>query len=237
MHLKQEEEVMQHLAIIPDGNRRWAKTHKLQSYLGHKKGLESFEAAVKVCIKNGIKYLTFYAFSLENFNRSDTEKNYLFSLLTHEFSKNLPMLIEHGVNVQFLGDEHYYPEDCKKPIQEIHNRTKHLSTLTLNLLFCYGGRQEITTAIQRIAQAVAQGSIAPQDINETTIKDYLLTKNIPDPDLIIRTSGVKRLSNFLPFQSVYSEFKFLDCNWPEVSEKTIQSCIDDFNTIKRNFGY
>ncbi|KKQ49371.1 MAG: Ditrans,polycis-undecaprenyl-diphosphate synthase ((2E,6E)-farnesyl-diphosphate specific) [candidate division TM6 bacterium GW2011_GWF2_38_10] len=237
MHVKQEEEVfMLHLAIIPDGNRRWAQAHKLQSHLGHRKGLDAFHAAVKVCLKNSIRYLTFYAFSLENFNRSSTEKNYLFSLLTDEFSTHLPSLIENNIKVQFIGDQQAFPEHCKQAINNIHEQTKDLNALTLNLLFCYGGQQEIGAAAKELALQVAQGLIDPQTINESTLRQFLWTKATPDPDLIIRTSGVKRLSNFLSFQAAYSEFAFLDCNWPDVSEEIIQSCIDSFATTQRNFG-
>ena len=227
---------MQHLAIIPDGNRRWAANHKLEACFGHRKGMDALENAINVCLNNGIKFLSFYAFSLENFKRSDIEKNYLFSTLPNEFLKRLPELIKKGVKVQFLGDERTYPECLQKIIQEIHEKTAHLTTLTLNFLFCYGSRQELVFAARSLAQRAVAGHIKPEDITEQMISDSLWTAGMPDPDLIIRTSGIVRLSNFLLYQAAYSEFKFLNCYWPEVSEKILQECVDEFEVVKRNFG-
>ncbi len=227
---------MQHLAIIPDGNRRWAAANKLEAYLGHRKGMESFQTAIRVCLDRGIGFLTFYTFSLENFKRSEMEKNYLFSSLPNEFLKNLPNLIEKGVKVQFLGEEQYYPSSLQQTIKEIHEKTQHLSNLTLSLLFCYGGRQELVNATRSIAQQVASGELKVGEINEHTIGNALWTSDMPDPDLIIRTSGIVRLSNFLLFQAAYSELKFLNCFWPEVNEEILRQCIDEFENVKRNFG-
>jgi len=227
---------MQHLAIIPDGNRRWAATHKLETCLGHKKGMDTIQAAITVCLNNGIKFLSFYAFSLENFKRSEIEKNYLFSTIPNEFLKKLPKLIEKGVKIQFLGDEQFYPENLQKIIQEIQEKTRHLSTLTLSFLFCYGSKQELVFAARQLAQQVLAGDLRVEDITEQTLSNSLWTAGMPDPDLIIRTSGITRLSNFLLYQAAYSEFKFLDCNWPEVSEQVLQKCVDEFEDINRNFG-
>ncbi len=227
---------MQHLAIIPDGNRRWATNNKLKAHFGYNKGMEVFQTAIKVCIDNNIKYLTFYTFSLENFNRSEAEKGYLFSSLPTEFLKKLPELIENGVKVQFLGDQNFFPAQLRQTILEIEEKTKSLNCLTLSLLFCYGGRQEIVSAAQKLAQRVLAGDLKPDEITEDLFRTSLLTGLMPDPDLIIRTSGIVRLSNFLPFQAAYSELKFLDCFWPDVSEQILQGCIDEFNGVKRNFG-
>ncbi len=227
---------MQHLAIIPDGNRRWAANHKLETHFGHHKGMDVFQVAIKVCIDNNIKFLSFYTFSLENFNRSEVEKGYLFSVLPKEFLKKLPELIAKGVRVQFLGDEQFFPPQIRPTIQEIHEKTKDLTCLTLSLLFCYGGRQELVFAARKIARQVLAGDLQVDQITEDSIRHSLWTDGMPDPDLIIRTGGIVRLSNFLLYQAAYSEFKFLDCYWPEVSEQTIKNCIDEFNDVKRNFG-
>jgi undecaprenyl diphosphate synthase len=231
-----ENNIMQHLAIIPDGNRRWAANHKLAAHLGHHKGMKAFQTAIKVCINNGIKYLSFYTFSLENFNRSENEKKYLFSELPSEFLKKLPDLIKNGVKVQFFGDEAFFPAQLRPTINDIQKKTQDLGRLNLNLLFCYGGRQELVFAARKLAQQVVVGQLSVDEISEHHIRNELWTSSMPDPDLIIRTSGIVRLSNFLLFQAAYSEFKFLNCFWPEVSEQILQNCIDEFDKVTRNFG-
>lgn len=227
---------MQHLAIIPDGNRRWAAANKLESYLGHRRGMDAIQAAITVCLNNEIRFLSIYAFSLENFKRSETEKNYLFSVLANDFVKKLPDLITKGVKIQFLGDESSYPQVLQETIKDMQEKTKHLRTLTLSLLFCYGGKQELVLAARKLAQQVAAGQLRVDDIDEQMLSNSLFTVGMPDPDLIIRTSGIVRLSNFLLYQAAYSEFKFLDCHWPEVTEQVLQGCIDEFDGVERKFG-
>ncbi len=227
---------MQHLAIIPDGNRRWAAQHKLESFFGHKKGLEPVESAIKVCIEKSIRYLSFYTFSLENFKRGEHEKSYLFNLLADNFTSKLPDLIKNGVRVRFIGDRSQFPDKIRTVVNQTEQQTEHLSTLNVNLLFCYGATAELTQAVRIIAQQVKDGIITPEQITEETLRSSLWTAGIPDPDLIIRTGGLARLSNFLLFQSAYSEFSFLDCYWPEVTEEKLKTCIDHFNYTKRNFG-
>jgi undecaprenyl diphosphate synthase len=227
---------MRHLAIIPDGNRRWAAKNKLEAHLGHRKGMEAFQTAIRVCIDNNIKYLSVYVFSLENFNRSEVEKNYLFSLLPNEFLKKLPDLIKNEVKIQFIGDEQFFPSQICDTIKEIQEKTKNLTRLTLNFLFCYSGRHELVVAMRTLAQQVALGLLSVDEITEDKIQNALWTRNIPDPDLIIRTSGLMRLSNFLLYQTAYSDFKFLNCFWPEINEQILQQCIDEFKCVTRNFG-
>lgn len=227
---------MNHLAIIPDGNRRWAKQHKLESFFGHKKGVDAVRSAISVCIKNGIKYLSFYTFSLENVNRSEIEKTYLFNLLASELGNQLPELIKEKVKIRFLGDKSFFPESILPTIANLEEKTKDLDTLHLNLLFFYGGQQEITQAVQKMAEKVKTGELNAQDISVDTIKSNLWTAGTPDPELIIRTGNVSRLSNFLLFQAAYSEFMFLDSFWPDANEEMLQGCINKFTGIKRNFG-
>ncbi|MBD3231673.1 di-trans,poly-cis-decaprenylcistransferase [Candidatus Dependentiae bacterium] len=227
---------MQHLAIIPDGNRRWAKNHKLQSFMGHKKGMEAFDIAIKFCIKNNIKYLSVYTFSLENFKRTEKEKSYLFELLINESKKKLPEFIKNEIRIKFIGNKNFFPKNVTPTINKLENETKTFKKLNLNLLFCYSSKNEIVNATKAISKKVKAGILDPEEINEEKIKSFLWTGNIPDPDLIIRTSSRLRLSNFLLYQSAYSEYMFLDCYWPEITTTNLQECLDKFNQIKRNFG-
>lgn len=227
---------MQHLAIIPDGNRRWAAKNKLKSIFGHKKGLDAVKVAIRVCIKNKIKYLSIYTFSLENFNRSEEEKSYLFNLLVNELAIQLQDFKKEGIRIRFIGDKNYFPGNVRQTIQKAEQETKDLDKLHLNLLFCYGSKNEIVNAARSLAQKVKSGEIKVEEIDEKSLSDSLWTSGMPDPDLIIRTSNLFRLSNFLLYQSAYSELMFLDCFWPEVTEPILQKCVDDFIQIQRNFG-
>ncbi|MFC1894471.1 polyprenyl diphosphate synthase [Candidatus Dependentiae bacterium] len=227
---------MQHLAIIPDGNRRWAKKNKLRSFFGHKKGMDTFKVASEFCLKNSIRYLSIYTFSLENFNRSDDEKKYLFELLINQAKNELQDFVKNGIRVRFIGNKKYFPEHVLKAVEVLESKTKHLDKLNLNLLFCYGSKNEITHAVKELAKRVKAGVLAVEEINEESISNYLWTAGMPNPDLIIRTSGICRLSNFLLYQAAYSEFMFLDCHWPEITSAHLQKCYDNFKNIKRNFG-
>lgn len=227
---------MQHLAIIPDGNRRWARKNKLKSFFGHKHGLEVVHSAIKVCIENSIKYLSFYTFSLENFRRSDFEKRYLFNLLINGSKDQVDKLIENGVRIRFLGDRSLFPGDVLDAVEQLEDCTKHLDTLNLNLLFCYGAKAEILSAVKLLAKRVQDGALRVDQIDDQLLQNSLWTSGMPDPDLIIRTGKVKRLSNFLLYQAAYSEFMFLDYFWPEMTEERLNCCINDFKEIQRNFG-
>ncbi|MCK4650852.1 di-trans,poly-cis-decaprenylcistransferase [Candidatus Babeliales bacterium] len=227
---------MQHLAIIPDGNRRWAKKNKLKSILGHKKGLDAFDIAVKFCLKNNIKYLSIYIFSLENFNRSEEEKKYLFDLLIELVVENVSKFIKQRVRVRFLGNKDYFPQKVKPAIERMEKETAYLDKLNLNFLFCYGAKNEIVNAVKQLATKVKNGILDVEDIDEESISKSLWTTGIPDPDLIIRTSNRFRLSNFLLYQAAYSEIKVIDCYWPEITENHLEECCKDFKNIQRNFG-
>ena len=227
---------MQHLAIIPDGNRRWAKQNKLKTILGHQKGGQALKAAIDICLKNSIKYLSIYTFSLENFNRSQEEQDYLFVQISDECKNNTSNLIQKKVRVKFIGQRELFPAPTIKAINEIEALTKDFDTLTINFMFCYGGRQEIIQAVKNLSEDVKNGAIAAETIDEQVLRSYLWLDQTPDPDLIIRTSGISRLSNFLTFQAAYSELMFLDCFWPEVTDEILQTCIDKYLKIARNFG-
>lgn len=228
---------MQHLAIIPDGNRRWAAQNKLKAFFGHKRGMESVERAIKVCLDNGVKYLSFYTFSLENFNRKQEEKTYLFNLLAREFQNHLPRLKKQKVQVRFLGDRSYFPAVILPTVERVEAETKDGDALQLNLLFCYGGQQDLVQAVRQLASKVKGETMSLSDITEKSIRDRLWTGDMPDPDLIIRTGNVVRLSNFFLYQAAYSEFLFLNCFWPEITEEILQNSIQKFVDIKRNFGH
>ena len=227
---------MQHLAIIPDGNRRWAAQHKLESLLGHRKGVEVFRTAMKFCLDKGIKFLSVYTFSLENFRRSEGEKSYLFSMIAEVFVKELPELIKNQVCVRFVGDRARFPVDMREVIERIETTTKDFTGLTVSLLFCYGSRGEVTATVKDLAQRVKDGTLTVDAITDQLIQDSLWTGNIPDPDLVIRTGGAMRTSNFMLLQTAYSEWMFVDEFWPELTEAHFAQCVEKFNTVKRNFG-
>jgi undecaprenyl diphosphate synthase len=227
---------MQHLAIIPDGNRRWANKNKLKAVMGHQKGGDVFMDAISVCLQNKIKYLSIYLFSLENFNRSEFEKEYIFKMIPDQINENKQKLIQNQVRVRFLGDKEMFPASARNSINAIEEETKNFDNLILSFLFCYGGRQDILHAIKNLTNDVARGALQADKIDEQIFRNYLWTSDLPDPDLIIRTSGISRLSNFFTFQAAYSEMMFLDCYWPEVTLDCLQKCVDEFNNISRNYG-
>jgi undecaprenyl diphosphate synthase len=227
---------MQHLAIIPDGNRRWAKEHKLAALLGHQRGVENFKMTLQFCLKKHIPYVSFYTFSLENFRRSESERNNLFGMLHQVLLKELPDLIAKNIRVKLIGDRTLFPATFKTDFERIEQETASCNALTVNLLFCYGATSEITNATKQIAQLVKEGKLDVSEINEETVSKALWTGQTPAPDIILRTSGIKRLSNFLLFQAAYSEFMFLDEYWPAITESHLEQCFENFQTIKRNFG-
>jgi len=227
---------MKHLAMIMDGNRRWAKENGVRE-LYNESSMESVRTAAEFCIKNEIKYLSLYAFSLENFNRSKQEQTLIFKLLMNTLEKETPRFIKEGMRIRFVGDRTVFPKHVIPHIEKTEEATKDLDSLTINLLFCYGGRQELASAMQAIAKKVKSGELAIGDITDQIIGEHLWTEETPEPELIIRTGGAQRLSNFLTYQSAYSEFSFLDCYWPELKEAHLAHCIKDYNATKRNFGY
>jgi len=228
--------MIKHLACVMDGNRRWATQQGLAAVLGHKKGTDSVKQATEFCIKNNISYLTLYTFSIENFKRSEEEKNYLFDLIIKEAQEGLAEFLSHKIRVRFVGDRSLFPAHVLALCQEIEEKTAHLTTLTLNFLFCYGGQQEIVSAVQKIAQQVLDNTLKIQDITKDIVTNNLWLGDIPEPELIIRTGGVKRLSNFLLYQAAYSELYFVDTYWPDMTYAHFEKALEDFMLRKRNFG-
>lgn len=229
--------MIQHLAIVMDGNRRWARKNKLDVLLGHSKGgIDAVKRSVDFCLKQGISYLSLYTFSLENLKRTETEKSFLFNLLISEGSKSMQEFIDQKIRIRFVGDKTLFPQNVLSLSHDIEEKTKHFTKLTINILFCYGARQEIVCGIKSLYHKIKEGLISENDITEDSLNQCLWTYGTPEPDLVIRTGGRKRLSNFLLFQSAYSELYFLDCLWPEVQEADLENAVNSFAHVKRNFG-
>ena len=228
--------MIQHLAIVMDGNRRWARKNKLDVLLGHSKGgIDAVKRTVEFCLTRKISYLSLYTFSLENFKRTETEKSYLFNLMISEGENSFQEFIDQEIRICFVGDRSLFPEEVLKTCERLEKQTKQFTKLTLNILFCYGARQEIVCGIKSLYHKIKSGLLSEEDISEESLNDCLWTQGTPEPDLVIRTGGRKRLSNFLLFQSAYSEFYFLDCLWPEVQEQDLQNALDSFVHVTRNF--
>ncbi len=225
-----------HIAIIMDGNRRWARERKIDYRLGHKEGAKTLEKIVRYSKKVGIKYITVYAFSTENWKRSEEEVGALMLLLKTYLDDYSKRADSENIKVKVLGDISALSEGLQKSIKKCEERTKDND----GILFCiginYGGRDEIVHAIKNIAEDVKNNKLDVDDISEKLIDDYLYTAGIPDPDLVIRTSGELRISNFLPWQIVYSEFLFLDKYWPDFSEEDIDLAIEEYQRRNRKFG-
>jgi undecaprenyl diphosphate synthase len=228
--------VLQHLACIMDGNRRWAKQRGLISWQGHKHGLDAAYRVVDFCLEKQIAYLSLYTFSTENLKRSAQERSFLFDFLAPQAMSEIIALKNKGVRVQFVGDRLLFPPSIVPLCNQIEKETAEGKKLQLNLLFCYGGRQEIVAGIKNIFQKIKAGLLTEQDISDEVLEQHLWTKNTPPPDIIVRTGGMHRLSNFLLFQGAYSELYFLDCMWPDVQHSDLEKIISYFDHCQRNFG-
>ena len=229
------ENLPQHVAIIMDGHRRWAKQNHLDTPQGHKAGAENLKRIAKFANKIGIKYMTVYAFSTENWKRSKEEIGAIMKLLKLYISDFFKSYDE-NIKVNVLGRIGDLPKDLQEEIAKTTERTKNNTGLVLNICFNYGGRDEIVTATQKIAQKVLAGEIKVEDIDENIISNNLYTAGQPDPDLLIRTSGEERISNFLPWQISYSEFVFTDKYWPEYDEEEFLKSIQIYQKRTRRFG-
>lgn len=225
-----------HIAIIMDGNRRWAKQRKLDVRLGHKKGAETLENIVRYSNKIGIKFLTVYAFSTENWKRSKEEVGALMLLLQNYLDDFAKRADTENIKIKMLGNREGLSSGLLKSLDKAIKRTENNTGITFNVAFNYGGRDEIVNAVKKIATDVKENKIDLQDINEKLISDNLYTKNQPDPDLMIRTSGEMRTSNFLPWQLVYSEFYFTDKLWPDFTSNDLDKAIEEYNRRNRKFG-
>ena len=227
---------LQHIAIIMDGNRRWAKSKFLPSAAGHKKGVEALRATLKACVKFNIKYLTVYAFSTENWNRPKDEVDFLMSLLAKTIVSEVPEFQKNDIKLTFIGDRTSLNKDLIDVLEFGENETKNNKTLNLQIAFNYGSRMELTNAVKQICEKVKTGKLSEQEITEKTISENLYTSNIPDPDLLIRTGGEKRISNYLLWQCAYTELYITDRFWPEFEENSLAEAIIEFNSRNRRFG-
>lgn len=231
--------IPEHIAIIMDGNGRWAKKRFMPRVAGHKKGVETIKEITIRANGLGVKLLTVYAFSTENWGRPTDEVNFLMKLPAFFFKSFLPQLIENNVRVDYIGDATALPEDTQRMLYDALEQTAHCTGMILNFALNYGGQQDILQAVQEIAKAVKRGEIEAEAIELSTIAEALSTANyleLANPDLIIRTSGELRLSNFLTWQSAYSEFYFTDVLWPDFTAKDFDLAIEDYSHRHRRFG-
>ena len=231
-----KENMPSHIAIIMDGNRRWAKARGKNASFGHKEGAKTLEKIVRYANKIGLEYITVYAFSTENWKRAEDEVKALMMLLQNYLDDYSKRADTENIRVKILGDITALSEGMQKSIIKCMERTKDNTGVTFNIALNYGGRDEIVKAVKNIAKEVKEGKVDINDIDEKLISNNLYTKGMPDPDLLIRTSGEIRLSNFLPWQVVYSEFLFIDKNWPDFTEEDLDNAILEYQKRTRKFG-
>jgi undecaprenyl diphosphate synthase len=233
---KAELTVPTHVAIIMDGNGRWAKARGLPRVAGHQRGAEAVRKTVKACRELGIGYLTLYAFSSENWKRPAEEVGDLMQLLRVYLRKELNELDANNVRIQFIGDRSRLAKDITALIEDAESKTRSNTGLGLIIAVNYGGQAEIVDACRRIAAEAATGSLQPDAVDESVVAAHLQTAGLPDPDLLIRTSGEQRLSNFLLWQSAYSELVFMDVLWPDFSKKELLQAIEEYQRRDRRYG-
>lgn len=223
----------EHLAIIMDGNRRWAKENKLKNVTeGHRAGAARLEEIVEECGKLGIRYLTVYTFSTENFKRGVDELKMLFDLFVDFAVNKRQKLVEQGVRVKILGKLDMFPDIVRKAIEDLLSATKEGEKIVLNLCFGYGGRQEIVDACKKIIK----DGINPDEVTEEKFAEYLYTAGMPDVDVMVRTGGAMRVSNFLPWQISYAEMFFIDKYWPDFTKDVLHQVLEEFEERERRFG-
>ena len=227
---------LRHIAIIMDGNRRWAKTHLLPSAVGHQKGVESLKKTMRAFDKFGIKYLTVYAFSTENWNRKKEEVDFLMNLLAKTLTDELDEMHSENVKIKFVGNIEKLNPKLIKILENAEKKTEKNTGVNLQIAFNYGSRDEIVNAARKIAQKSANGEIKPDEIDENLISENLYTSGIPDPDLLIRTGGEKRISNYLLWQIAYSEIYVTGKFWPEFDEEALSDAVLEFEKRNRRYG-
>lgn len=225
-----------HLAIIMDGNGRWAKNQGLMRAYGHENGTKSVKTVVETCAKIGIENLTLYAFSTENWNRPKLEVNTLMKILINSLKKELPTLIDNNIRLNSIGTIDKLPKSAQKELLEVIDKTKNNSRMTLTLALSYGSREELIHAIKNISSKVKNNIISIDAIDESIINEHLYTQNLPDVDLLIRTSGEHRISNFLLWQIAYAELYFTNVLWPDFTEQDLYEAIISYQKRERRFG-
>ena len=225
-----------HIAIIMDGNGRWAKKQGLARMFGHRQGVETVHNITVAATKLGIQYLTLYTFSTENWNRPKEEVDALMTLLVDTIAKETPTLMNNNVRLETIGDINRLPEGAKKKFLDCIEQTSHNTGLTMVLALSYSARWEITHAVQQAVARAQAGQLRAEEVNEEMVSSLMTTASMPDPDLLIRTSGEYRISNFLLWQLAYSELYFTDCLWPEFTEEELYKAIVDYQKRERRFG-
>ena len=221
---------LNHVAIIMDGNGRWGLKKKRSRNYGHLQGIKTVETVIKICIKKKVPFLTLYTFSTENWKRPENEINFLFNLIRKSLKKKLKQIIKQGIKINIIGRKQGLPNDIKKTINIIQKKTINNKTITLNLALNYGAKDEILNALKMVVNK------SKKKINHKNFEKNLYTYGMPDPEILIRTGGNKRLSNFMLWQIAYTEIFFIDKLWPDFNERDFNDIIYNFNKIKRNFG-
>lgn len=227
-----EETNLNHIAIIMDGNRRWAKEKKLPSALGHKKGVEALKTTLRACNDFGVKHLTVYAFSTENWKRKQEEVDFLMDLVAVTLTNELTEMHKENVQIRFIGDLTRLTEKLQKVLDNAVNTTKNNTGVILQIALNYGSRDEITNAVKQIVH----NGLKEENITQDLISEYLYTKGVPDPDLLIRTGGEQRISNYLLWQIAYSEILITSKYWPDFDKKLLAECIEEFKLRQRRYG-
>lgn len=231
-----ETKIPQHIAIIMDGNGRWAQNQGKDRTFGHQNGVESVREAIKGCMEIGVRYLTLYAFSTENWSRPKEEVDFLMNLLVEAIVGETPELLKNDIRLETIGSIEELPEKSYQHLIQAKKDTAHCTTLTLILALNYGSKKEIVQSVKTIVDGVLEGKISKESIDENCIADNLYTKNFPDPEIMIRTSNEMRISNFLTWQLAYAEFFFLPIFWPEFKREHLWQCVRDFQQRERRFG-
>ncbi|MCX7982419.1 MAG: isoprenyl transferase [Syntrophales bacterium] len=232
----EDKNLPRHIAIIMDGNGRWAKKHALGRVAGHRRGAEAVRRIVRACRSIGIPYLTLFAFSSENWQRPAREVGALMRLLSEYIQSEIEEIRSNGIRLNVIGEWQTLREHIRQLLEDAMAKTAKNEDMIWTIALSYGGRDEIVRAVKLIAEDVAQGFLRPEDINQSVFHRYLYTSDLPDPDLLIRTSGEYRISNFLLWQSAYTEFYFTDVLWPDFTEEDLNSAIREYQRRERRFG-
>ncbi len=230
------ENICKHIAIIMDGNGRWAKKRGMPRTFGHKKGAENVIKITRAMKESGVKYLTLYAFSTENWQRSKDEVDALMQLLNEYLDKEMKEIMENNVRIIFIGEKYMLSKDIQEKMDSLEKESAQNSDLTLCIALSYGSRQEIIAAVQNIAKDVQDGKLSLSDISIENFAERLYTKDVPDPDILIRTSGEQRISNYLLWQLAYTELFFTDTLWPDFNSDELNGIIDTFKSRERRYG-
>lgn len=225
-----------HVAVIMDGNGRWAKQHGKERIFGHENGVKSVKETVEAAAEIGVKYLTLYAFSTENWNRPESEVSGLMELLVSAIHQETPTLLKNNIRLMKIGNSERLPESCRREFEEAMEKTSGNTHMTLIIALSYSSKWEIVEAVKKIADKAKSGEIDPSSITEATIDQHLQTAGIPDPELMIRTSGEQRISNYLLWQLAYSELYFTEKMWPDFRKEDFFEAIADYQNRERRFG-